>query len=92
MLSPVIWTTVATGVEPSRHGILDFLVRDPVTGDKQPVTSVQRKAATVWEMLGRAGAITGVVVLVGDMAGGCRQRLHGDGADRLPAVRFHERS
>ena len=25
MLSPVIWTSMATGVEPARHGILDFL-------------------------------------------------------------------
>ena len=61
MLSPVIWTTIATGVEPSRHGILDFLVQDPAGGNKQPVTSAQRKTATVWEMLGQAGIRTGVV-------------------------------
>ena len=58
MLSPVIWTTIATGVEPSRHGILDFLVRD---ANRQPVTSVQRTAATVWQILGRAGIDCGVV-------------------------------
>lgn len=61
MLSPVIWTSVVTGVEPSRHGILDFLVQDPAGGNKQPVTSAHRKAATVWEMLGEAGTRTGVV-------------------------------
>jgi hypothetical protein len=61
MLSPVIWTTIATGVEPSRHGILDFLVQDPTGGNKQPVTSAQRRTATVWEILGQAGAKTGVV-------------------------------
>jgi tetratricopeptide (TPR) repeat protein len=61
LLSPVIWTTVATGVEPSRHGILDFLVEDPSTGSKQPVTSAQRRVPTVWELLSRKGVETGVV-------------------------------
>ncbi len=61
MLSPVVWTTIATGVEPSRHGILDFLVQDGAGGVGQPVTSVQRKAATVWEMLSDAGVQIGVV-------------------------------
>jgi tetratricopeptide (TPR) repeat protein/predicted AlkP superfamily phosphohydrolase/phosphomutase len=60
MLSPVIWTTVATGVEPSRHGILDFLVQDAEAGASQPVTSVQRRAPTVWELLSRAGVDVGV--------------------------------
>lgn len=60
-LSPVVWTTIATGVEPRRHGVLDFLVRDPVTGEEQPVTSVQRQAPAVWEMLSDAGVPVGVV-------------------------------
>jgi Tfp pilus assembly protein PilF/predicted AlkP superfamily phosphohydrolase/phosphomutase len=59
MLSPVIWTTIATGVEPSRHGILDFLVQDP-SGSRQPVTSAQRRVPTVWELLSRAGIEVGV--------------------------------
>lgn len=61
MLSPVVWTTVATGVEPSRHGILDFLVQDPKTGAGQPVTSAQRKTPALWEMLSEAGVKVGVV-------------------------------
>jgi len=60
MLSPVIWTTVATGVEPSRHGILDFLVQDVGGQASQPVTSVQRRVPTVWELLSRAGVDVGV--------------------------------
>ena len=60
MLSPVIWTTVATGVEPSRHGILDFLVQDFGGQASQPVTSVQRRVPTVWELLSRAGVDVGV--------------------------------
>jgi tetratricopeptide (TPR) repeat protein len=61
LLSPVIWTTVATGVEPSRHGILDFLVEDPASGSKQPVTSAQRRVPTVWELLSRKGVEVGIV-------------------------------
>lgn len=30
-LSPVAWSTFATGADPSRHGIFDFIARDPRT-------------------------------------------------------------
>ncbi|HEX5044539.1 MAG TPA: tetratricopeptide repeat protein [Candidatus Polarisedimenticolaceae bacterium] len=60
-LSPVVWTTVATGVEPARHGILDFMVRDPRTGEEQPVTSVQRRTPALWDMLSAAEVPVGVV-------------------------------
>ena len=30
-MSPVAWSTFATGVDASRHGIYDFLTRDPCT-------------------------------------------------------------
>ena len=60
MLSPVIWTTVATGVEPSRHGVLDFLVDDPEGGSRQPVTSAQRLVPTFWELISRSGVDVGV--------------------------------
>lgn len=60
LLSPVIWTTVATGVEPSRHGVLDFLVED-AEGVRQPVTSAQRRVPTLWEILSRSGIDVGVV-------------------------------
>jgi len=60
MLSPVVWTTVATGVEPTRHGVLDFVVRAP-DGSVQPVSSGQRRVPTVWELLSRGGVTVGVV-------------------------------
>ncbi len=60
-LSPVVWTTIATGVEPARHGIMDFLVPDPAGGPGQPVTSRQRKVPAVWEMLSDAGVRIGNV-------------------------------
>ncbi len=61
MISPVVWTSIATGVEPTRHGILDFLVEGPDGTGRQPVTSAQRKSATVWEMLSRGGTTVGLV-------------------------------
>jgi predicted AlkP superfamily phosphohydrolase/phosphomutase len=34
LLSPLVWTTIATGKFPEDHGILNFTVVDPATGRK----------------------------------------------------------
>jgi Tfp pilus assembly protein PilF/arylsulfatase A-like enzyme len=59
MLSPVIWTSIATGVEPPRHGILDFLAPG-AAGASEPVTSRARRVPALWEILSDAGARVGV--------------------------------
>jgi Tfp pilus assembly protein PilF/arylsulfatase A-like enzyme len=59
VLSPVVWTSIATGVEPFRHGILDFLTVD-AQGKSEPVSSRERLVPTVWEMLSGAGVPVGV--------------------------------
>jgi predicted AlkP superfamily phosphohydrolase/phosphomutase len=51
--SPVIWTTIATGVVPEVHGITDFVVATP-QGDV-PISSDVRKVPALWNMLSRAG-------------------------------------
>jgi predicted AlkP superfamily phosphohydrolase/phosphomutase len=51
--SPVIWTTVATGVTPAVHGITDFVVPTP-RGDV-PISSEVRRVPALWNMLTRAG-------------------------------------
>ncbi|HSG40972.1 MAG TPA: alkaline phosphatase family protein [Thermoanaerobaculia bacterium] len=51
--SPVIWTTVATGVKPEVHGITDFVVATP-KGDV-PISSAVRKVPALWNMLSRTG-------------------------------------
>src|SRR5690349_6372421 len=38
-LSPLVWTTIATGVSPLQHRILDFTRFDPATGQREPITS-----------------------------------------------------
>jgi len=49
--SPVIWTTIATGKYPEKHGISDFL--DPAGG--KILTSNVRTARTFWDILGEDG-------------------------------------
>ncbi len=61
VLSPVIWTTAATGFLPEEHGILDFLVTDVRTGQKVPITSQQRKVKAIWNLLDEAGVPVGVI-------------------------------
>lgn len=51
--SPVIWTTIATGVTPEVHGITDFVVPTP-RGDV-PISSDVRKVPALWNMLTRTG-------------------------------------
>jgi Tfp pilus assembly protein PilF len=51
MLSPVIWTSVATGVLPGRHGIIDFLATTGREGERVPVTSDLRKTEAIWNIL-----------------------------------------
>jgi predicted AlkP superfamily phosphohydrolase/phosphomutase len=50
--SPVIWTSMATGVAPKRHGITNFVV-PTATGDV-PVSSTVRKVPAVWNMVSTA--------------------------------------
>jgi tetratricopeptide (TPR) repeat protein len=54
-LSPLVWTTMMTGVDPVRHGILDFLHLRPDTGDKEPITSTERRVPAIWNMATWAG-------------------------------------
>ncbi|PYQ10759.1 MAG: hypothetical protein DMH00_10085 [Acidobacteria bacterium] len=61
VLSPVVWTTAATGFLPSDHGILDFLVRDTRSGQEVPVTSRHRKVKAIWNLLSDSGVAVGII-------------------------------
>jgi tetratricopeptide (TPR) repeat protein len=54
-LSPLIWTTMVTGVSPLQHRILDFTRFNPVTGAREPITSDERMEKAVWEMANDRG-------------------------------------
>jgi hypothetical protein len=60
-LSPVVWTSIATGKRPAQHGIRGFLGRDPETGEGVPVTSNMRRTVPLWSMLGVSGVPVSVV-------------------------------
>lgn len=61
LLSPLIWTSIATGKLPEEHGILNFTVVDPETGERRPISRLSRRADAVWNMLGDYGRKVGVV-------------------------------
>lgn len=61
ILSPVVWTSIATGVKPSRHGIADFVVAARGTGALVPVTSTLRQVPALWTLLSRQGIDVSVV-------------------------------
>jgi len=55
MLSPLLWTSIATGKYPTEHGVLDFLVTDPQTKKPTPINSTFRKSMALWNILSQAG-------------------------------------
>jgi len=50
LLSPLLWTTAATGKSPEQHGIVDFLVPNGTTGRKIPISSRFRRAKALWNI------------------------------------------
>jgi Tfp pilus assembly protein PilF len=54
-LSPLIWTTMMTGVSPLDHRILDFLRVNPASGKREPITSDERQRPAIWNMASYAG-------------------------------------
>ena len=61
VLSPIVWTTVATGVAPNIHRILDFQEVDPKTGQKVPIGGRSRRVPAIWNLASAAGKKVGVV-------------------------------
>jgi tetratricopeptide (TPR) repeat protein len=58
-LSPLIWTTMLTGVSPLDHRILDFLRVNPVSKQREPITSDERQAPAIWNMASYGGKRVG---------------------------------
>lgn len=53
------WPTFATGKNPGKHGVFDFI--RPSGGDFEMVNSTYIKARTLWQILSEAGRRVGVV-------------------------------
>ncbi len=54
-LSPLLWTTMMTGVSPLEHRVLDFTRRHPASGTREPITSDERRVPAVWNMVSDSG-------------------------------------
>ena len=61
ILSPVVWTSIATGMKPARHGIVDFVVTARDSGQVVPVTSAMRLVPALWNLLSRQDVDVDVV-------------------------------
>jgi predicted AlkP superfamily phosphohydrolase/phosphomutase/Flp pilus assembly protein TadD len=61
LLSPVVWTTIATGKRPDQHRIGHFVAINQATGEQLPVTSQMRKVKALWSILSDAGKQAAVV-------------------------------
>lgn len=57
-VSPLLWTTVATGVSPDRHGVVDFFDR---TRAGAPVDARSRHVPALWDIATAFGRSVGVV-------------------------------
>lgn len=74
-LSPLLWTSVATGKFPTEHQVLDFMVRDESDPSKRTtVTSRHRQVEAMWDVAGRYGRTVG---LVGWLASHPAERVNG---------------
>jgi len=61
ILSPIVWTTIATGTSPDVHRVLDFQEVDPASGQKLPISGLSRAVPAVWNVASASGTSVGVV-------------------------------
>jgi predicted AlkP superfamily phosphohydrolase/phosphomutase len=60
-VTPVAWTSFATGTTPGRHGIFDALTLDPVSHEVRFVSAAMRRTAPIWSVLSERGRPAGAV-------------------------------
>ncbi len=61
VLSPMLWTSIATGKRAFKHGIHGFSEPDPRNGSIRPITNLSRKTKAVWNILSQNGLRTHVL-------------------------------
>ena len=54
-LSPMLWTSIATGKRPYKHGVHGFTEPDPQTGFVRPSTILSRHTKAVWNIFNQNG-------------------------------------
>ncbi len=61
VLSPMLWTSIATGKRPFKHGILGFTEPTPDGGGVQPVSQLARDTKAIWNILHQQGLRSHVI-------------------------------
>ena len=61
VLSPMLWTSIATGKRAYKHGIHGFVEPDPQTGTVRPISNLGRKTKAIWNILNQEGKRSNVV-------------------------------
>ena len=88
-LSPLVWTSMMTGVGPLEHGILDFTRFNPASRRREPITSDERLVPAVWNMASASGRR---VAVLGLWATYPAERVNGlMVSDRLFSYQYGER-
>ncbi len=59
--SPMLWTSIATGKLPFKHGVLGFTEPMPNMQGIRPITSLSRKTKAIWNILTQEGYFCNVV-------------------------------
>ncbi len=98
-LSPMLWTSIATGKRAWQHGVHGFTEVDPESGRVVPVAYASRRCKTVWEILGERGLRSHVIgwfathgepnphgCLVSNLAGNLRGVGPGDEPKKWPPL------
>ena len=60
MISPILWTSIATGKTPDVHGVTWFMT-EAADGSMIPVSSYERQVRTFWNIASEAGRTCGIV-------------------------------
>lgn len=61
VLSPMLWTTIATGKRPYKHGILGFAEPTSDGAGVQPVSQFGRKTKALWNIFNQQGMKSNVI-------------------------------
>ena len=59
--SPMLWSSVATGKTPDKHGVLGFIELMPDLQGVRPVTANSRKSRAIWNILHNKGYKSNIV-------------------------------
>jgi predicted AlkP superfamily phosphohydrolase/phosphomutase len=60
-LTPVAWSSMATGLGPGKHGVFDFFARRPGSYDTYLVNSTHRHGTPLWSLAGEQGCRATVI-------------------------------